>query len=362
MTKYSLGLGFTSKCNMNCPFCYSKSKRLNSFDLDIHNWKTFIDKNYEYINSINYGTGENTTSEEWYSFVSYIREMYPEIRQALTTNGSLAYVTKMDARKKKIIIRCIDEIDVSLDFGNPDMHNYYRGNSNAYNWALDTLAFCNKYEKEPTIVMLGIDDTLVNDNLSSIFGIAKEYNAKVRINLYRPVDKKSNITPASYNTIDNLFRWIGNNQRFLSISDPLFSSIHFDDYVKNDPSGVSSVRIIQNGDIFPSTYLLLPELKMGNIKDFNFSEINNNSIRKTIQKLELPVFCEDCPIKDTCRGGVLDRRYLWYGSFEKCDPYCPVRNGIRKEDIPLLERYTIDKEEFHSVHDGYLPTLFFGYK
>lgn len=362
MIKYSIGLGFTSNCNMNCPFCYSKSKRLNSSDLAIHNWIAFIDRNKEYIKNINYGTGENTTSEEWYSFILYIRDNYPEIRQALTTNGTLAYVVKNDAEKRKIIIKCIDEIDVSLDFGKPDMHNYYRGSSNAYNWVLDTLEFCNGYAKDATIVMLGIDDVLTEANLSSVFAIAKIYNAKVRINLYRPVDKKSNITPVSYDTIKRLFHWIGDNQKFLSISDPLFSSVYFGDYVKNDPSGISSVRIIQNGDIFPSTYLLLPELKMGNIKDFDFSEVDNNRIGSMIQKLTLPSFCDDCPIKDSCRGGVLDRRYLWYGSFEECDPYCPAKNGIKKENIPFMKRYTIANEEFNSVHDGYLPTLFFGFK
>ena len=362
MIKYSIGLGFTSNCNMNCPFCYSKNKRKDSRDLSIDDWISFVHTNHVYIKNINYGTGENTTSEDWYSFVLYVREKYPEIRQALTTNGSLAYITRNDIRKKKILTECIDEIDVSLDFGEQNLHNYYRGNPNAYSWALETLEYCNKYGKDPTIVMLGIDDTLTENNLSKIFEIAKVYNAKVRINLYRPVDLKSKIKPVSFEKIECLFHWINRNQIFLSVSDPLFSSLHFENYVKRDPSGISSVRIIQNGDIFPSTYLLSPELKMGNIKDFEFSKINNNIIRNMIKQISLPLFCEDCPIHDSCGGGVLDRRYLWYGSFEECDPYCPAKNGISKANIQSMDRYLISDKSFNSVHDGYLPTLFFGFK
>lgn len=358
---YSIGLGFTSNCNMNCPFCYSRNKRNNRSDLSIRKWIEFINLNHVQIKDINYGTGENTTSDEWYQFIAYVRRHYPKIKQALTTNGSLAYIISSNSEKESIITNCIDEIDVSLDFGDSDIHNYYRGNKNAFTWALRTLEYCQNTKKDSTIVMLGIDDTLEIDNLESIFKIAKCYNAKVRINLYRPVDSTSNIKPASYSKIMELFHWVNLHHEFLSISDPLFSSMFFPNNTKKDPSGISSIRILQNGDIFPSTYLLTPELKMGNILNFDLSTIKTNSIYSLISDLSLPIFCSDCAIKNTCRGGALDRRYLWYGSFAECDPYCPCKNGVQKEDISILEKYSISQKEFHSVHDGYLPTLFFGY-
>lgn len=94
--KYALGLGFSSECNMNCPFCYSKEKRNYGYDIDIDIWYKFFEKNNKYIESINYGTGENTTSENWYKFINFIRTNFPNIRQALTTNGYL-----YEAQKKK---------------------------------------------------------------------------------------------------------------------------------------------------------------------------------------------------------------------------------------------------------------------
>lgn len=38
---YSVGLGFSSNCNMNCPFCYSRAKRNEGRDLSLDVWYDF---------------------------------------------------------------------------------------------------------------------------------------------------------------------------------------------------------------------------------------------------------------------------------------------------------------------------------
>jgi len=359
MEKFSIGLGFTSTCNMNCPFCYSKNKRSSNDDCGLDSWVKFIDANYLCIKDINYGTSENATSSNWYNFIVRIRDSYSHIRQAVTTNGSLGFVASESIEKKKIITRCVDEVDVSIDFGDANMHNKYRGNPNAFEWALKTLDFCNETGKAATIVMLGIDETINESNLNMIFALAKKYNAVVRMNLYRPVESTSKIKPVSLAKIDWLFMWIEKNHRFLSVSDSLFSCLYFNGYQRNDPSGVSSLRIIPNGDIFPSTYLLSEELKMGNISNFLLDQITENPVYKRIRQLNIPEDCVGCSYSAMCRGGVLDRRYLWYGSFAMRDPYCPYRD----ENSAIVNNFGkchISNSDFCSVHDGYLPTLFFG--
>ena len=69
----------------------------------------------------------------------------------------------------------------------------------------------------------------------------------------------------------------------------------------------------------------------------------------------LPEECEGCKYQNTCAGGVFDRRFLWYGTLNQRDPYCPVRLGHK-----LPETYfKTTKTNRVSVHDDYLPTLFF---
>lgn len=352
--QFAIGLGFSSECNMNCPFCYSKSKRQKGEDVDIRLWYDFFQRNAEYINSINYGTGENTTSTDWYKLIEHIRNRYPHIRQALTTNGYLSHVMKTDEKKREVVLHAIDEVDVSLDFGDASIHNAYRGNASAFGWANDTLAFCRDNGILPTIVTLGIDDTLRIDNMERIFEIAGAYDAKVRINLYRPVDKQSHVKPASLTSILTFFDWVNEHHTILSISDPLFSALLSTEVPSADPSGFSSLRVTQDGDIYPSTYLLYDDFLMGNIKDFSMvADLSDNAGMEALHKACIPEECKKCKHVEYCRGGVFDRRYIWYGSFEKRDPYCFV------EKSELCRKYIQKKDRCISVHDGYLPTLFF---
>ena len=69
----------------------------------------------------------------------------------------------------------------------------------------------------------------------------------------------------------------------------------------------------------------------------------------------IPKACEGCKYAKSCKGGVFDRRILWYGTFEERDPYCPLRHN---EQFPE-EKFAVTKTGRISVHDDYLPTLFF---
>ena len=87
MEKFNVGWGITNLCNMNCRFCYSKDTRKSTEDTNLKDWIKFIDENHNYIDSINYGTGENVISDDFFEFVQYVRKNYPSITQSLTSNG-----------------------------------------------------------------------------------------------------------------------------------------------------------------------------------------------------------------------------------------------------------------------------------
>lgn len=110
----------------------------------------------------------------------------------------------------------------------------------------------------------------------------------------------------------------------------------------------ASVRILHTGDITPSTYLISDEFRMTKIEncDLNSVQLEN----------ELPSDCLECSLKNRCKGGVLDRRYLWYKDIKQRDPYCPFR---KENYVPDFSVSIENDGSFSSVHDGYLPTLFF---
>jgi radical SAM protein with 4Fe4S-binding SPASM domain len=225
---------------------------------------------------------------------------------------------------------------------------------------MDTIEMCHSYNIPLTIVMLGSKVNLYEENVRAIFDIALRFDAVVRVNIYRPVEGLCVFSEKYVLPIDQLLsflRFVGTAYKVLSISDPLLSALLTTKTIA-DASGVSSLRILPNGDVTPSTYLIADEFIIGNITNgFTLKDISQNPhLIQTMTNI-LPDSCKGCRHSDSCGGGVIDRRYLWYGSLEKKDPYCFA------DDNELYEKYRstimVSTDEFQSVHDGYLPTLFF---
>ena len=356
MIKYNVGWGITNACNMNCQFCYSKETRKKTEDIGIKDWIKFVDQNHEQIDSINYGTGENAICNDFFEFVAYVRKNYPSITQSLTSNGYIYEKINKDKRLYEIYKECIDEIDVSLDFADKEKHNKFRGQPKAYDWAINTLEILKKENKTRTIVFVGFEDTLKEENIEGLFEIAKKYDAMLRMNIYRPVSEKKEINDKftlSYKTLVKGLEYISKKYKIISLNDILFGNIYTKEENIVENTGIDSIRILPDGSICPSTYLITDEYRNNyNIKDENvLSKIKF----KEFINAPIPKKCEKCAIKNKCKGGVYDRRMLWYKSLEERDPYCPFENN----DTIEKQQFKIYKKKRVSVHDGYLPTMFF---
>lgn len=356
MVKYNIGWGLTNCCNMNCKFCYSKNTREKTNEIGLYDWVKFVDDNHENIETINYGTGENTINDDFFKLILYIRNNYPSIRQSLTTNGYLYEKVSKNKELYNIYIKCIDEVDVSLDFAIKEKHNEFRGQPKAYDWAINTLDMLKKDDKKSTIVFVGFEESMKFDNIDGLFKIANKYNSIVRLNIYRPVSEVDNINKEfllSYKTLKKGIEYIIDNYKVLSLSDILFGNIYIENSNIVENTGIDSIRILPNGSICPSTYLISQKYR-------NKYDIFQKKVLETIKFEEfsspkIPTDCDGCMIKEKCRGGVFDRRMLWYDNLEKRDPYCPFENN---EDLPK-KKIKLNKKERVSVHDGYLPTMFF---
>lgn len=352
--KWDIGWGYISECNMKCEFCYSKDARHNINPIDLKVAQKFVNDNADVINSINYGTGENALSDEWFQLIRYIRENFPQIRQSLTTNGSIAKVIENNNMKYNIFSKAIDEIDISLDFCDSSRHNEFRGNSTAYQMAHQTLQLCKDLNKQRTIVFLGTNEVLQANNIEGIFEVADKYNAYLRCNIYRPASAivgKTEKYILSYSRLMTFLQWVSEKHRIIKLSDCLLAAVLFNEGIP-DYTGVSSLRILGDGSITPSTYLIDNKYRVSNIKN----GIDLSSLKfENISNEKIPKKCMSCICVDKCKGGVIDRRLLWYGTLDERDPYCPYRhNDLKKYDIKYK-----GEESFQSVHDSYLPTMFF---
>ena len=133
----------------------------------------------------------------------------------------------------------------------------------------------------------------------------------------------------------------------------LLGNIYTKNHSIKENTGIDSIRILPDGSICPSTYLISENFRNKyNIKQDN---ILSKIKFKEFEEAPIPEKCNDCKIKDKCRGGVYDRRMLLHKSLNERDPYCPFENNddLSKEQFKTLKIKRV------SVHDGYLPTMFF---
>lgn len=154
-----------------------------------------------------------------------------------------------------------------MDYADKKKHNEFRGQEHAFEWAIQMLKICKDENIQATIVCLGSAQNMYTDNLEGIFKIAKEYNALVRINLYRPTEGINEFTKQfilSPEKLLNILYWIDRNHHILSISDALLSNLVTNSF-EEDPSGIDSIRILPDGSITPSTYLIEKNFIVGNI-------------------------------------------------------------------------------------------------
>ncbi|WP_457557848.1 radical SAM/SPASM domain-containing protein [Candidatus Harpocratesius sp.] len=350
MQKWKIGWGITNACNMNCSFCYSKNER-NSKEVSLAYLIDMIKRNHKYIDSINYGTGENTISKKWFEFLLYIYKNYPQIPQALTTNGSFYQLYK-ELDSKNSLLNSLSEIDISLDFSNQKDHNEFRGNNHAYEWVMKSAKICSESNITGTFVIMAIDRNTNLENIKKIFKIAKKFDFFVRINIFRP-NAMQDLTPLKYSNLKNLIKYILQNHKIVSLSDSLFSALILNEEFK-DASGITSIRILPNGWVTPSTYLIDKNWQKIHINELDLSKMNLFDFDFTL----IPDDCNECELRDICRGGAIDRRFIWYGTLNERDPYCPIRNNdsISSWRKLLKDYHPVEGPE---IHKGYLPTLIF---
>jgi radical SAM protein with 4Fe4S-binding SPASM domain len=250
----------------------------------------------------------------------------------------------------------LSEVDVSLDFADSDQHCRFRGNDKAHDWALETIAMCTQQGLPTTIVIMGIDSTMHPDNLSGIFDLATRHGCFVRLNIFRP-NASQGLPPLSYNSLRTGLDYVVRNHSVVSIADPLFSAL----IVRKkavDASGATSLRILPDGSITPSTYLISPEWRLAHASNADLGTDTFSRLLMERMQNTVPNECESCSLVPLCSGGAKDRRIIWYGSLAERDPYCPRRHegvsSFLREDINIVQR-----NGGPGIHDGYLPTMIF---
>jgi radical SAM protein with 4Fe4S-binding SPASM domain len=212
--------------------------------------------------------------------------------------------------------------------------------------------------------MAGMNWNFTEKHLSELLSICKYYDAFVRINVMKPLNKNQMgqiLTPKQFN---DGFKFLFKNCKTVENGETVLRTLSGVDNNRRCPCGISSFRIhsiTPNGEIFVSPCVYLHDYKSS-------KDLLKNELSDIVLSDEFKVFrqrnanpnmikgCEECKFVQTCGGGCAARSYLHNAiatgkkSFICKDPYCPIDFS---GDFPKSE----DKKDIgRLVHMDYLCT------
>ena len=321
---FALGLGLTNECNLACAFCYrdpSRTDRLTPAQVT-----AVLDRIP--VRSVNLGTGENGMHPEFRTFLGELSAR--PLKLTITSNGHSVELLGDEE------LKAFSDIEFSLDYPTEAEQDAQRGPGN---WRL-------LHEQAARCVRLGIPVTFIavmmksnHLRLAEIAGIARRFNAPLRVNVYQAV--RSDAFALSYEEFWAGFRALFAATDVIAIGEPLVRAMAGLPK-RTGGCGVATIRVTPRGTTQPCVYWPGHGAALDELLDTGGAILESEPFRAA---RSLPGACEPCEFRDTCRGGCAGRRRL-LGALDAPDPYCPVIRGDRQTlDIRLLPSRDLPKSE-----------------
>jgi len=305
-----ISIELTSKCNLNCNFCFNKIVYKNDYKLDKEYVFDILDQASELgIKRARFTGGEPLLYENLNEVMNYAKKMGFSIW--LNTNGTMNY--------DKINLGSIDSILVPIHHSDNKIESKITGYEDSLKTKLKAFSLLKQKIKD---VRIGTAISSQNlNNLEQLYLLSKKLG--VRWELYRTIgDEKTDYNKVyeqlldiyskfdERNIITNAFPWcfFGINDNDISKT-RLFSLGGFLD------DGRDRLVVSADGRIKP-TYYSLDYMKNKKLRD-----AWNSERMKGIRSLEfLPAKCKKCLYFPVCKGGSRTLAKNTYGGYYENDP------------------------------------------
>ena len=306
---YSVGIGLTNDCNLNCAHCYRDTQRTDNISLaQIEQICAAIE-----VDSVGMGTGENALNPEFGQIALYLKER--NIRLSVASNG-FTLTTIPDE-----LLAAFHDVEVSIDFPSQAEQDAFRGGGN---WALVHRAIerCQELGVEVSILA-----TLMNNNymkMDQMVALARGNGVNLRVNAYQAV--KTDAFRLEYEEFWEGFRRLFSAGQVVSCSEPVVRAAMGLDGAQS-PCGRRSVRVNPRGQVIPCVYWPVNPLLAPSVEDMTRlgeGVLQDGSFEAARQ---VPPTAASC----SCQGGCASRRAL-NRNLNAHDDYCP---WVRGEDLRL---------------------------
>lgn len=364
--RWSLGIGATANCNLNCEHCYSRPLRGTS--LSFAQFKQIVDGKDKDVHSVNFGTGENILNPDFGDMIDYCHGR--GIKLSVTSNGYTINQLSDDQLRK------FNDVDISLDFPDgAEQDSFRKGNS--WNFVGTAIRKCQRLGVE-----FSIATALMNVNYKQVPQLLKRAareHCNLRMNVFKPVPRSQIYRfQLDYDQFWEAMAMAFAHGRLISCSDPIVNAVlEIPPIVPQSPCGRESLRVHPNGDVVPCVYWVNSDEPIqihGDEEDPSLVRTipaeywtkDGLHVQDMLESFEptleadsfkqirtVPEFCtQSCKLVDVCGGGCASRRYL-NGRLSEPDQYCPFARG--KEPPRIKVEWHDSKKDL--VHSAYLCTL-----
>ena len=303
---YSIGIGLTNDCNLDCAHCYRPTDRI--YHLSLAQIQAICESLP--VNAMGMGTGENSLHPQFREIVAYLQDQ--GIKLTMASNGYSLNTLPEE------VLGAFHDVEVSIDFPTQEGQDRFRG---AGNWRDVHAAIerCQALGIEVSILA-----TLMSTNyqhMDALVALARSCGTNLRVNAYQSV--KTDRFSLTYDQFWEGYRRLLGAAQLVSCTEPVVRAVLGQRPVTS-PCGSHSIRFTPRGDVIPCVYWPVRSLTIADVPRLR-DEILNTAQFQAARRV--PLAAQDCP----CQGGCASRRALM-GELDRHDPYCP---WVRGDEIEL---------------------------
>ncbi|BBB92743.1 MAG TPA: putative heme d1 biosynthesis radical SAM protein NirJ2 [Methylomusa anaerophila] len=316
----------TQQCNINCIHCYRDAGPKRPDELTTEEGKKLLNEIAKVgFKIMIFSGGEPLLRQDIYELISHATSI--GLRPVIGTNGIM--ITEEVAAKLKSA--GVMTVGISVDSGNPEKHDWFRGYKGAWEQTMAGIAACRQAG-----LPFQIHTTVLNWNeheITKITDTAVELGAVAHhIFFLVPTGRGKDIEDTTLKTTqyENLLEQILDKQAQVPIElkptcAPQFMRIAKERnmqmrYTRGCLAGTAYCVILPNGDVQPCPYL---PLKAGNVRQTDFDIIWRESpMFNELRNQPLKGACGSCGFDSSC-GGCRARAYYYSGGdYMAEEPWC----------------------------------------
>ncbi len=321
---FSVGLGLTNDCDLDCAHCYRPRGKI--YNLTLQDIK-LICETLE-VDSVGLGTGENGFNPEYFKIIEYFRDQ--GIPVTLASNGFTVQTTPDEA------LKTFRDVEFSLDFPTESEQDNFRARGN-WKRVLKGIERCKMLGMEVSV--LAVLMNLNHNKLGRIAKVVASLDCNLRVNVFQPVQNRTYL--ATYHQYWEAFRILFDETDLISCTEPLVNTFSGLNTLKGSPCGRKSIRITPLKKVLPCVYYPNGEIELAELALLKNKVWDSPSFQKT---RKVPDACKPCEYVENCRGGCKSRNLL-LGKDDGPDHYCPVSRG---DSMSLNPSLTSDKKLLRS--------------